>query len=133
MLVARDPAVKDLLGRAASEETDHLAWTQRQLEEFGGRRSILEPLFYAGSFTLGAAAGLTGDRWNLGFLAETERQVEQHLDRHLERVPSDDGRSRSLLAQMRTDESAHAVSCSPRRRCELPLPCAWRCAWPPRS
>src|SRR5262245_11081843 len=91
-LVARDPRVKDLLERAAREETDHLAWTQGRLEELGGRRSVLEPLFYAGSFALGAVAGLAGDRWNLGFLAETERQVEQHLDGHLGRVPTDDAR-----------------------------------------
>ena len=79
-------------------------------------------MFYAGSFTLGAAAGLTGDRWNLGFLAETERQVEQHLDRHLERVPPEDVRSRSLLAQMRADESSHAVSARRAGGAELPLP-----------
>lgn len=89
-LVARNARVKELLARASREETDHLAWTQRRLEELGGRRSVLAPVFYAGSFTLGAAAGLLGDRWNLGFLAETERQVEQHLDAHLERVPEQD-------------------------------------------
>ena len=122
MLVARDPRVKDLLERAAREETDHLAWTESRLEELGGRRSILEPFFYAGSFTLGAAAGLAGDRWNLGFLAETERQVEQHLDGHLERVPAEDGRSRAILAQMRADESSHAVSARREGGVDLPLP-----------
>jgi len=122
MLVARDPRVKDLLERAAREETDHLAWTEGRLEELGGRRSILEPLFYAGSFTLGAAAGLAGDRWNLGFLAETEQQVEQHLDGHLERVPAEDGRSRAILAQMRADESSHAVSARREGGVDLPLP-----------
>lgn len=121
-LVARDPRVQDLLERAAREETDHLAWTQGRLEELGGRRSVLEPLFYAGSFALGAAAGLAGDRWNLGFLAETERQVEQHLDGHLGRVPEDDGRSRAVLAQMKADESSHAVSARREGGAELPVP-----------
>jgi ubiquinone biosynthesis monooxygenase Coq7 len=122
MLVAREPRVRDLLGRAAREETDHLAWTQRRLEELGGRRSILEPLFYAGSFTLGAAAGLIGDRWNLGFLAETERQVEQHLDAHLEQVPEEDARSRAILGQMKADEVGHAVSARREGGTDLPLP-----------
>ena len=121
-LVARDTRVRDLLGRAAREETDHLAWTQRRLEELGGRRSVLEPLFYAGSFALGAAAGLVGDRWNLGFLAETERQVEQHLDGHLERVPEEDARSRAILGQMKADEIGHAVSARGAGGTELPLP-----------
>jgi ubiquinone biosynthesis monooxygenase Coq7 len=121
-LVARDTRVRDLLGRAAREETDHLAWTQRRLEELGGRRSILEPLFYAGSFTLGAAAGLIGDRWNLGFLAETERQVEQHLDAHLEQVPEEDARSRAILGQMKADEVGHAVSARREGGTDLPLP-----------
>ena len=120
--MAREPRVRDLLERAAREETDHLAWTQRRLEEVGGRRSILEPLFYAGSFTLGAAAGLIGDRWNLGFLAETERQVEQHLDGHLERLPEEDARSRAILGQMKADEIGHAVTARREGGTDLPLP-----------
>ena len=121
-LVAREPRVRDLLGRAGREETDHLAWTQHRLEELGGRRSVLEPLFYAGSFTLGAAAGLIGDRWNLGFLAETEGQVEQHLDGHLERLAQEDGRSRAILSQMKADEVGHAVNARREGGTDLPLP-----------
>jgi len=121
-LVARDPRVKELLERAAREETDHLAWTQGRLEELGGRPSVLEPLFYAGSFTLGAAAGLAGDRWNLGFLAETERQVESHLHGHLGRLPERDLRSRAIVEQMRNDEAAHAVSAQRGGAVELPAP-----------
>jgi ubiquinone biosynthesis monooxygenase Coq7 len=83
---------------------------------------VLEPLFYAGSFTLGAAAGLIGDRWNLGFLAETERQVEQHLDGHLARVPEEDARSRAILTQMKADEMGHAVSARHAGGTDLPLP-----------
>jgi 3-demethoxyubiquinol 3-hydroxylase len=121
-LVARDTRVGDLLARAAREETDHLAWTQRRLEELGARRSVLEPLFYAGSFAIGAAAGLIGDRWNLGFLAETERQVERHLDDHLERVPEEDARSRAILSQMKADEIGHAVNARSEGGADLPLP-----------
>lgn len=121
-LVAREPRIRDLLARAAGEETDHLAWTQHRLDELGGRKSVLEPLFYAGSFALGAAAGLVGDRWNLGFLAETERQVEQHLDAHLERVPEQDARSRAVLSQMKADEIGHAVNARREGGVDLPLP-----------
>jgi ubiquinone biosynthesis monooxygenase Coq7 len=122
MLVAREARVKDLLGRASREETDHLAWTQHRLEELGGRRSVLEPLFYAGSFAIGVAAGLAGDRWNLGFLAETERQVERHLDRHLERVSPEDVRSRAILTQMQADEVGHAVNAWRQGASDLPAP-----------
>jgi ubiquinone biosynthesis monooxygenase Coq7 len=87
-----------------------LAWTGRRLEELGGRQSLLNPLWYLGSFALGAASGLLGDRWILGFLAETERQVESHLHSHLERLPVDDHRSRAILEQMRSDEAGHAVA-----------------------
>jgi 3-demethoxyubiquinol 3-hydroxylase len=121
-LVARDRRIKDLLARASGEETDHLAWTARRLDELAGRKSVLEPLFYAGSFALGAAAGLAGDRWNLGFLAETERQVEQHLDAHLERVPEQDARSRAILTQMKADEIGHAVNARREGGADLPLP-----------
>lgn len=110
MAIARDERVKALLARAAREETEHLAWTGRRLEELGGRKSLLNPLWYLGSFALGAASGMLGDRWNLGFLAETERQVESHLHRHLERLPVDDQRSRAILEQMKRDEAGHAVA-----------------------
>src|SRR5690606_33287581 len=84
MLVAREPRVQKLLEHPAREETEHLAWTESRLRELGARKSLLDPLFYAGSLALGAGAGLLGDRWSLGFLAETERQVEQHLAGHME-------------------------------------------------
>jgi 3-demethoxyubiquinol 3-hydroxylase len=107
--VARAGRVRTVLARAAREETEHLAWTERRLDELGGRKSVLNPLWYAGSFALGATAGLLGDRWNLGFLAETERQVESHLQGHLQRLPAGDARSRAIVEQMRSDEAGHAV------------------------
>jgi len=120
MLVAREESVRALLIRASAEETEHLAWTQRRLEELGGRPSVLDPLWYVGSFVLGAASGLLGDRWNLGFLAETERQVEGHLDRHLERLPAADRRSRAIIEQMKQDEAAHAVAARNQGAAEVP-------------
>ena len=120
MLVAREASVRALLTRAAAEETQHLAWTQRRLEELGGRRSVLDPLWYVGSFVLGAASGLLGDRLNLGFLAETERQVEGHLDRHLQRLPAADQRSRAILEQMKEDEAGHALAARNQGAIDLP-------------
>ena len=122
MLAARDEPVRKLLGDAAQEETEHLAWTERRLSELGGRKSLLEPLFYTGSFALGAAAGLLGDRWSLGFLAETERQVERHLEGHLELLPEDDRKSRAILSQMQADEAGHAVNARLHGGGELPAP-----------
>jgi len=122
MLVARDPHVRALLERAAREETEHLAWTEGRLGELGANKSALNPLFYAGSFALGAAAGLLGDRWSLGFLAETERQVEQHLDSHLDRLPEPDTKSRAIVEQMRADEAGHALSAQREGAAALPLP-----------
>ncbi len=122
LLVVRDPEVRTLLARATSEETEHLAWTERRIEELGARKSVLNPLFYAGSFVLGAAAGLLGDRWSLGFLAETEKQVEQHLDRHLERLPDTDRRTRAIVEQMKADESGHALAARRQGAAELPFP-----------
>ncbi len=122
MLTARDPAIRDLLEKAADEETDHLAWTRSRIEALGGRESRLDPLFYAGAFAMGALSGLAGDRWNLGFLAETERQVEGHLAGHLERLPAADEKSRSVLEQMREDESKHARSATDHGGAELPPP-----------
>jgi ubiquinone biosynthesis monooxygenase Coq7 len=122
MAVARDERVAALLARAAREETEHLAWTERRLEQLGGRRSLLDPLWYFGSFALGAASGFLGDRWNLGFLAETERQVESHLHGHLERLPANDQRSRAIVEQMRNDEAAHAVAAQRSGAAELPGP-----------
>lgn len=109
-LTAREAGAKEALEQAAQEETEHLAWTERRIEELGGRKSLLNPLWYAGSFAIGAAAGLLGDRWNLGFLAETERQVVEHLDGHLQRLPAEDQKSRAILEQMKDDEGRHATS-----------------------
>jgi ubiquinone biosynthesis monooxygenase Coq7 len=106
-LFARDPRVRDALRQAASEERDHLSWCRTRLEELGSGPSLLDPFWYASSFALGAASGLAGDRWSMGFLAETEAQVERHLEGHLESLPPDDGRSRAVVAQMRDDEARH--------------------------
>lgn len=107
-LVARDPAVRTALEEAGAEERDHLAWCKGRLDELGDRPSLLTPLWYAGSFGLGIVSGLAGDRWSMGFLVETERQVERHLDGHLDSLPAGDERSRAILEQMRQDEIRHA-------------------------
>jgi ubiquinone biosynthesis monooxygenase Coq7 len=121
-LTARDAEARAALERAAAEETDHLAWTAQRIEELGGRKSLFDPLWYAGSFAIGVATGLLGDRWNLGFLAETERQVEGHLEGHLERLPPQDGRSRAILDQMKDDEARHARTAVEHGAAELPAP-----------
>src|SRR5687767_2988771 len=121
-LTARDPSARSALEQAAREETEHLAWTERRIEELGGRKSLLNPAWYAGSFAIGALAGLAGDRWNLGFLAETERQVVAHLDSHLKRLPEEDRKSRAVLESMRTDEARHATSAIGHGAAELPAP-----------
>lgn len=122
LLTARDPETRAVLAHAAGEEMDHLAWTRARIEALGGRTSVLDPVFYAGSFALGAISGVAGDRWNLGFLAETERQVERHLDGHLERLPATDARSRAVLERMRDEEAAHARSAAGHGGAELPAP-----------
>lgn len=106
--VARDEATRAQLLAAAQEETDHLAWCAERLEELHSRPSLLNPLWYAGSYAIGLAAGLRGDGWNLGFVVETERQVEAHLEEHLQTLPSEDRRSRAILETMKTDEARHA-------------------------
>jgi ubiquinone biosynthesis monooxygenase Coq7 len=106
--VARDPATRAQLLEAAQEETDHLAWCADRLRELDSRPSLFNPIWYAGSYAIGVAAGLRGDGWNLGFVAETERQVEAHLHEHLERLPPGDGRSRAILQTMQADEARHA-------------------------
>ena len=106
-LFARDPGVRAALQAAAAEERDHLAWCRARLEELGSRPSLLDPAWYAGSFALGMVSGLAGDRWSMGFLAETEEQVERHLEGHLSRLPADDLRSRAIVAQMAEDENRH--------------------------
>lgn len=107
-LVARDPEVRRALEVAGSEERDHLAWCAERLDELGDRPSLLTPFWYAGSFGLGIVSGLAGDRWSMGFLVETERQVEHHIDGHLESLPAGDDRSRAILGKMREDEIRHA-------------------------
>jgi ubiquinone biosynthesis monooxygenase Coq7 len=121
-LTSRDPAVREALRGAADEETEHLAWTEQRIAELGGRKSLLNPLWYAGSLTLGVVAGALGDKWNLGFLAETERQVEAHLDGHLLSLPEDDLRSRAIVDQMRLDEIQHAETAVRYGAAELPAP-----------
>lgn len=106
-LFARDGRVREALRGAAAEERDHLAWCRKRLDELDSRPSFLDPIWYAGSFGLGMLSGAAGDRWSLGFLAETEAQVEKHLEGHLERLAPDDARSRAVVEQMREDESRH--------------------------
>jgi ubiquinone biosynthesis monooxygenase Coq7 len=107
-LTCRDPSVRAALRQAAWEETEHLNWTERRIAELGGRKSLLNPLWYGGSLAIGIIAGKLGDDWNLGFLAETEHQVEAHLDGHLESLPPTDQRSRAVVDQMKADEIRHA-------------------------
>ncbi len=107
-LTSRQATVQDTLRQAADEETEHLAWTEERIAELGGRKSLLNPLWYAGALAMGAFAGRLGDSWNLGFLAETERQVETHLAGHLEHLPQEDRKSRAVLKQMKEDEIQHA-------------------------
>ena len=121
-LTARSSQAQAALERAAQEETEHLAWTERRIEELGGRKSLLNPIWYAGSFAIGAAAGLLGDRWNLGFLAETERQVVAHLDSHLRRLPPEDQKSRAIVEEMRMDEARHATTALQQGGAPLPAP-----------
>jgi 3-demethoxyubiquinol 3-hydroxylase len=108
-LGARDSAVSDAMRRAAEEEMDHLAWCEQRLSELDGRTSVLNPLWYAGSFVIGAVAGAFGDRASLGFITETERQVESHLNDHMQRLPETDRRSRRILEQMADDEVRHGA------------------------
>ena len=121
-LVARSPATRELLERAAREESDHLAWCELRLKELAARPSLLNPLWYAGSFAIGAAAALMGDRTSLGFVTETERQGEGHLGRHLDRLPASDSRSRAILEAMRADEIAHGAAARAAGGAELPAP-----------
>jgi len=121
-LTARNDAARAALEKAAREEEDHLAWSAERIRELGGRPSLLNPLWYAGSFAIGAVAGALGDRWNLAFLAETERQVEEHLAGHLEALPSEDRRTRAVVEAMRQDEARHRESAIHLGAAELPEP-----------
>lgn len=119
-LHAKSDDLKNKLEHAAIEEEDHLAWCERRLEELDSRPSLLNPIWYAGSFVLGSIAGLAGDKISLGFVAETEKQVEHHLDEHLKELPSNDHRSRAIVAQMRADEIAHGQMAIQEGGVELP-------------
>ena len=121
-MMSQDPAIRDALRQASREETEHLAWTERRIAELGGRKSLLNPLWYGGALALGLFAGRFGDRWNLGFLAETERQVESHLKTHLDTLPADDRKSRAIVEQMKSDEIEHAETALRLGAHELPAP-----------
>ena len=121
-LTAKDAEVQQSLNQAACEEIEHLAWTEQRITELGGRKSLLNPIWYSGSFFIGAAAGMLGDKWNLGFLAETERQVESHLAKHLHSLPGQDEKSRAIVAQMQIDEAGHANAAMSHGGIDLPTP-----------
>ncbi len=121
-LATNSSALREAFVRAAREETDHLAWTQQRIAELGGHTSLLNPLWYSGAFVIGLVAARLGDRASLGFLVETERQVEQHLQRHLERLPAADMASRAIVEQMKHDEAQHADSAIQHGAAPLPLP-----------
>ena len=119
---ARKPQTSAALKQAAVEETDHLAWCESRIKQLGGRTSVLNPFFYAGSFSLGLLAGALGERWNLGFVAETEKQVGVHLASHLEILPENDKKTRKIIEQMQVDEAAHAQQARDYGAAELPAP-----------
>lgn len=124
-LTARDPELQQRMQQAAREELDHLAWTAERLQELGDRPSLLNPLWYAGSFGIGLLAGRLGDARSLGFVIETERQVEQHLAGHLDRLPAADERSRAIVERMRDDERRHADGAVEAGGLPLPAPARW--------
>jgi len=124
-LTARSVEVQQKLQHAAAEETEHLAWTAQRVHELGGHLSVLNPLWYSGSLAMGAVAGLLGDKWNLGFLAETERQVGAHLQSHLQNLPVQDAKSRAIVTQMATDEAAHAAMAVELGGAPLAAPVQW--------
>jgi 3-demethoxyubiquinol 3-hydroxylase len=121
-LTARSPELRAQMERAAREEQDHLAWTEKRLKELDDRPSLLNPIWYAGAFAIGLAAGRAGDHWSLGFVVETERQVEEHLAGHLERLPAADAASRAIVARMKEDEAGHARAAEAAGARPLPLP-----------
>lgn len=121
-ITARHDVAREALNHAADEETEHLAWTKHRIRELGGRTSLLNPLWYGAALTIGVLAGLAGDRWSLGFLAETERQVEAHLEGHLRQTDASDLRTRGILEQMSRDEAEHAEMATRLGGAALPLP-----------
>jgi ubiquinone biosynthesis monooxygenase Coq7 len=124
-LTAKLPDVRSSMERAAAEENDHLDWCERRIRELGGRTSLLNPLWYGGAFAIGAVAGLAGDKWSLGFVAETEHQVGDHLQDHLQRLSAEDDRSRAILEQMHQDEMQHASQALEAGGASLPAPIRW--------
>ena len=121
-LTAREDLTRQRLASAAREEEDHLAWTEARMAELDGRASLLNPVWYAGSFAIGLAAGIGGDRTSLGFVVETERQVEEHLSGHMDRLPAGDAKSRAVVAAMRDDEARHGSSARDAGGSDLPWP-----------
>lgn len=122
--VARDAKVQAQMQQAADEEFDHLAWCEQRIDELGHKPSLLSPIWYAGAYAIGAASGLLGDKWSLGFIAETEQQVCAHLDSHLDRLPAQDAKSRAIIEQMRVEEAAHGDSALEAGAADLPGPVA---------
>jgi ubiquinone biosynthesis monooxygenase Coq7 len=120
--VARDKDIEEQMKQAAEEEFDHLAWCEQRLQELGSAPSRLSPLWYAGAYAMGAASGVVGDKWSLGFIAETEKQVCAHLESHLEKLPQDDARSRAIVEQMRDEEAEHGANAKEAGAAELPQP-----------
>jgi 3-demethoxyubiquinol 3-hydroxylase len=121
-ITARSAKVREAMAQAAAEEEDHLAWSAERVRELDGRTSLLNPLWYAGAFSMGALAGLAGDRWSVAFLAETERQVEEHLEGHLARLSPEDKRTQKIVAAMRDDERKHRMTAVSMGAEELPAP-----------
>jgi len=119
-MVARDPQIEQQMQRAANEEFDHLAWCEQRLAELDASPSLLSPVWYGGAFAIGAASGILGDRWSLGFIAETEKQVCAHLDSHLEQLPNEDDKSRAIVRQMRDEEEEHGENAIEAGAAELP-------------
>lgn len=120
--VARDPRIAQQMSQAAREERDHLGWCEQRLDELGAAASVLSPLWYAGAWVIGAASGALGDRWSLGFIEETERQVAEHLSGHLDRLPPEDARSRAIVEQMREEEQQHGANARDAGAAALPAP-----------
>jgi ubiquinone biosynthesis monooxygenase Coq7 len=120
--VARDAEIEKQMQSAAAEEFDHLAWCEQRIQELGEEPSRLSPVWYAGAFTIGAVSGILGDKWSLGFIAETERQVVEHLDKHLDGLPREDARSRAIVEQMRDEEAEHGEKAIEAGAADLPPP-----------
>lgn len=121
-LTAKLPQVREAMEQAALEENDHLVWCEQRVKELGSHTSVLNPAWYIGSFAIGAIAGKIGDKWSLGFVAETEKQVITHIDEHLEQISPDDSKSRAILEQMKIDEEHHGTTALEAGGAELPLP-----------